>query len=367
MGLMSGNPFYSGNPWASALDGIRAGMGEAEAYNKNKRDEEIAKELRARQEQEQVQRDELYNMKINEYQKVVAEEERMKGIQSQFATRTASGQPLTAMEAAGFIGQNSNLAPAVKQYADMQPKREEMTPAKAMEIFTPESVEMWRQTGKTSDLRRYEKPENKETWSEPTPMSIGGKNAIVQKSSNGQIRPVIQDSAPRITMNTGDRADLYEKKAAFGELPKLRQDAAAAVQVMPKLKRMTEILDSGNSGDTVAYMRRILAPYAPESKGANEAQLFQIYARTISGPQRVNIIGTGPQTEKEGELLFKVGGGGNQGRSALRELLQMHSNANTAKIDEYNGMVEAAGTKIYKPMTTGGNSTSGKRKPLSAY
>lgn len=47
------------------------------------------------------------------------------------------------------------------------------------------------------------KPSDQETWGEPEQMSVGGKTAIVQKSSRGQIRPVIQDTAPRITVNGG--------------------------------------------------------------------------------------------------------------------------------------------------------------------
>jgi hypothetical protein len=128
---------------------------------------------------------------------------------------------------------------------------------------------------------------------------------------------------------------------------------------------MQQILDSGNSGDTVAYLKQHLAPYAPEAKSANEAQLFQILARTIAGPQRINIIGPGAQTEREGDILRRVGGGGNQGKAALRELLNIHSTANKETINAYNGMIEAAGTKIYKPINSGGG--KGGRKPLSAY
>jgi len=156
--------------------------------------------------------------------------------------------------------------------------------------------------------------------------------------------------AAAIRGNGTDKATMYEQRAAYGELPKLRQDAQAAAVVLPRLERMKQILETGNAGDTVAYMRQYLSPYAPEAKSANEAQLFQILARTISGPQRVNIIGPGAQTEKELDVLRQVGGGGNQGRKALRELLDIHSTANRASIESYNGMVDAAGTKIYKPI-----------------
>lgn len=43
----------------------------------------------------------------------------------------------------------------------------------------------------------------KETWSEPFAMSVGGKKAMVQKSSSGQIRPVIQDVSTTVKVTAG--------------------------------------------------------------------------------------------------------------------------------------------------------------------
>lgn len=47
-----------------------------------------------------------------------------------------------------------------------------------------------------------------ETWGDPFEMAIGGKKAMVQKSSHGQIRPVIQDKSTTVvvTGKTGDDA-----------------------------------------------------------------------------------------------------------------------------------------------------------------
>lgn len=47
----------------------------------------------------------------------------------------------------------------------------------------------------------YEKPDSKETWGEPYEANIGGKRAMVQKSSHGQIRPVIEDKSTTTTIN----------------------------------------------------------------------------------------------------------------------------------------------------------------------
>lgn len=237
--------------------------------------------------------------------------------------------------------------------------------------YTPESVvDFAAGKGKLA----FAKDPSVVTWSEPFQANIGGKKALVQQSSTGQIKPVIEDKSTTIINRSGggtDKADMYEKRAAFGELPKLRQEAQSASVVLPRLDRMQQILSSNNAGNTVAYLQQYLAPYAPEAKGANEAQLYQILARTISGPQRVNIIGPGAQTEKEMDVLRQVGGGGNQGRAALRELLNIHTTANRETINAYNGMIEAAGTKIYKPINVGQSTSSpkpsGKRPPLSQF
>ena len=47
----------------------------------------------------------------------------------------------------------------------------------------------------------YEKPENRETWSEPYEMNVGGKKGLVQKSSHGQIRPLLEDRSTTTTVN----------------------------------------------------------------------------------------------------------------------------------------------------------------------
>lgn len=45
--------------------------------------------------------------------------------------------------------------------------------------------------------------ETKETWGAPEPMTIGGKTAMVQKSSTGQVRPVIQDTSTTVKVTAG--------------------------------------------------------------------------------------------------------------------------------------------------------------------
>jgi hypothetical protein len=55
-----------------------------------------------------------------------------------------------------------------------------------------------------------------ETWGEPEQMTVGGKTAMVQKSNRGQIRPVIQDTAPRVTVTTGGQKPAPASKPPSG-------------------------------------------------------------------------------------------------------------------------------------------------------
>ena len=199
-------------------------------------------------------------------------------------------------------------------------------------------------------------------------IDLGDKVKVVDRAT-GKVTYEKKALSPaaqvKITQGGESKGDLEERKIALRELPVLRKDAESAKLAYPRINRMLEIIDNGNAGGITATMKQWLAPYAPESKSMNEAALFQTFARMVSGPQRVNIIGPGPQTEAEGRLLAQVGGGGTQGRAALRELLNMHKEAYSAKRDEYNQMLEAAKTKIYKPISFG-NDTGKTAQPKTS-
>jgi len=45
--------------------------------------------------------------------------------------------------------------------------------------------------------------EQPETWGNPEPMTVGGKRAMVQKSSRGQVRPVLQDTSTTVKVSAG--------------------------------------------------------------------------------------------------------------------------------------------------------------------
>jgi hypothetical protein len=52
------------------------------------------------------------------------------------------------------------------------------------------------------EFHQAKKDKVTETWSEPYEMTVGGKKGMVQKSSHGQIRPVMQDVSTTINMNS---------------------------------------------------------------------------------------------------------------------------------------------------------------------
>lgn len=54
------------------------------------------------------------------------------------------------------------------------------------------------------DLTPKEQPE---TWSDPYQMKVGGKLAMVQKSSKGQIKPVVQDTSTTVKVSAGVKGE----------------------------------------------------------------------------------------------------------------------------------------------------------------
>lgn len=398
MGLLANNPYAVANPIAEALNGLRSGFkeGYSGALDRQKAEQLAAQqaellnfqrqEAQRKQEQAALEakaRDQFAALRAS--QQGAARQGLMGGLTPEMPNLMALAQP--AADQYGYADFGPQMIPSERQtravdsvVANVLPSQKDLlgfamqyggtqagdNAMKAAQVlptgnelrdkllatgkYTPESVDAFVSgTGKLS----FAKDPSVVTWSEPYAAQVGGKKVMLQRSSTGQIKPVVEDKSTTTVVRVGDgqdKAKMYEQRAAYGELPKLRQDAQAASVVLPRLERMKQILATGNAGDTVAYLRQYLAPYAPEAKSANEAQLFQILSRTIAGPQRINIIGPGAQTEREGETLLRVGGGGNQGRAALKELLDIHTTANRATIEAYNGMVDAAGTKIYKPM-----------------
>jgi len=49
--------------------------------------------------------------------------------------------------------------------------------------------------------------EQPETWGTPELMTVGGKKAMVQKSSRGQVRPVLQDNSTTVKVTTGEKKE----------------------------------------------------------------------------------------------------------------------------------------------------------------
>lgn len=85
--------------------------------------------------------------------------------------------------------------------------------------MTPEGEPIF-QMDKDTTFKEMAKTE--ETWGEPYPASIGGKKAMVQKSSRGQVRPVIQDTSTTVKMNINnaapDEVGTLAKQVADGRL-----------------------------------------------------------------------------------------------------------------------------------------------------
>lgn len=81
--------------------------------------------------------------------------------------------------------------------------------------------------GKTSivDLTPKEQPE---TWSEPYQTKVGGKLAMVQKSSRGQVKPVVQDTSTTVKVTTGNNGGKPAKPLPVSAL-KMQQEGVDAI------------------------------------------------------------------------------------------------------------------------------------------
>jgi len=154
------------------------------------------------------------------------------------------------------------------------------------------------------------------------------------------------------------------------ELPKLKADARTQVNNIERIDRALELVKKGVTGKG-GQVKSFLAPYAEmmgvSSEGLNDAQTFQLLTRVIVGPMRLDLIGPGPVSEWEQQLMQKISGGGGSAKSAAIELLNSYKKQAQAKVQNYNetlnGITQIAPNigKVYQPFKT---ETVGASQPV---
>jgi hypothetical protein len=143
------------------------------------------------------------------------------------------------------------------------------------------------------------------------------------------------------------------------QIPKLKAEAITQGQNVSRINKALQLIETGVTGKG-GQLKAWMAPYA-EAVGVptpnmNDAQLFQMLTRVIIGPMRLDIVGPGPVSEWEQQLMQKISGGGGATKDAARELLSYYKKQASAKVTNYNdtlgGLVDIypkAGS-IYKPI-----------------
>lgn len=114
-----------------------------------------------------------------------------------------AGQPMTQQDWINHAAQYADTptGKTALQIGSVQPKESFAEKLIATGKYDPASVVEF--LGGKGQLR-FAKDPSVVTWSEPFTANVGGKKALVQQSSTGQIKPVIEDKSTTVVMN-GDR------------------------------------------------------------------------------------------------------------------------------------------------------------------
>jgi hypothetical protein len=168
------------------------------------------------------------------------------------------------------------------------------------------------------------------------------------------------------------KLDIESAKVLIRTLPKLKEEATAANGSIERIDTMLSLVKSGVGGKK-GQILSTLAPYAElagvNTKGMNDAQTYEIMAKTIGGSMRMQIVGPGPVSNYENQLLQKISGGGSAATPAATELLGYYRKMAKEKVDDYNGSVESvsefspATKKIYRKIGGGPQQPSAAAQP----
>lgn len=149
--------------------------------------------------------------------------------------------------------------------------------------------------------RKPDKPDTKETWGEPTEMNIGGKKALVQKSSHGQIKPVLQDVSTTIINHTDAiKSGVEEEK----KRTKYVADTARLEETISGLSRLGGFAKQLREHKGLAGITglRGIVPNIPGSNAANAYALLN----TIKSQVAANVLQTMRNNSKTGGALGQV-------------------------------------------------------------
>lgn len=148
-------------------------------------------------------------------------------------------------------------------------------------------------------------------------------------------------------------------RQATQDVIKRRSDALTQSNNLKLIHDVMSLVKNGQVTGKGGVLKGWLAPYAEmiglDTKGLDEAQAFNILARIMVGPMRLDIVGPGPVSEWEQRLLAEVSGKGATKYTAQMVLKEWERKAQQ-KIQDYNDSLSGitainptVGT-VYKPI-----------------
>lgn len=185
-------------------------------------------------------------------------------------------------------------------------------------------------------------------------------------------------SAPKITNNLTYNGDKKGIESLVSKLPDYMDAAQTAYGSKVRINKMLNLIKSGAAGSQ-GYAKSVIAPalnlLGYETKGLSEAQLYQTLAKGMAGSLRATIVGPGPVSNYEQDLLKSVSGGGTMGAVAARELLNYYDQEADRKINTYNSTLDSVSNvapetaKAFKriDLKGGHNQSNGERTIVKKF
>ncbi len=160
-------------------------------------------------------------------------------------------------------------------------------------------------------------------------------------------RKVAEAGAPKMQMQMLNEKENTLVKKGLDLLPETKKEAVASRQAIDRIDQALGILEKHGS-DVVGIpgkVRRWLAPFAKtvgmDAEKASDAEILHALLTAGAGSLRTQVVGPGPVSNYEQQILQSVSGGRMSYAEGVKEILRYHRAMNQNKIDEYNEQVEA--------------------------
>lgn len=192
---------------------------------------------------------------------------------------------------------------------------------------------------------------------------LGQKNDAQSQALAAKLENAIEQLKIKASMRDGqdDKLDRTLVSKTLTEIPKLKGEAISQKNNIERIDTALDLVSRGVTGKG-GQVKAFLAPYAEligakDTKNLDDSQMFQLLTRVIVGPMRLDIVGPGPVSEWEQQLMQKISGGGGASKAAATALLSTYRQMAQAKVDNYNTTLDGLTSiypkagEVHKPIT----------------